>query len=78
MATGNNEDDDIAWISQVDDVSILFDYSPSPPPQFFDCDDLLDTRPPSSKRSKCAIEDATKEPLNKGDYKSFCYSKNLP
>ena len=63
MATGNNEDDDIAWISQVDDVSILFDYSPSPPPQFFDCDDLLDTLPPSSKRSKCAIEDATKEPL---------------
>ena len=63
MATGNNEDYDIAWISQLDDVSILFDYSPSPPPQSFDCNDFVDTGPPSSKRSKCPIQDATKEPL---------------
>ena len=80
MATGNNEDDDIVWISQVNDVSILFDYSPSLPPQFFDCDDLLDIGPPSIKRSKCDIQDATKElvPLKKSTNHRFATPKTSP
>ena len=49
----------------------MFDYSLIPPPQFFDCDDLLDTGPPSSKHSKYAIPDATKEPLKESTNHHF-------